>query len=196
MQDFFACGSSAPVRVECEGGAAAWLAGILSAPSVQGHGLPPPQSYGPIRVFIPASCSWQSEGLFGQSLSVGLPVQALRGLPCLGSFSVVWRLRHIEGHPRLGSYSVDWRVSHLKGHPELGPTLYLSVSGLCWASLSIVQLLMLVCGEREAMVMAPPATHDSAVSPCFRGCLAFLHQHFPPESPPSHPLNPSHHSKQ
>ena len=130
------------------------------------------------------------------SFSIALPIQALRGLPCLGSFSVVWRLRHIEGHPRLGSYSVDWRVSHLKGHPELGPTLYLSVSGLCWASLSIVQLLMLVCGEREAMVMAPPATHDSAVSPCFRGCLAFLHQHFPPESPPSHPLNPSHHSKQ
>ena len=40
---FFACGSSAPVRVECEGGAAAWLAGTLAAPSVQGQGLPPPQ---------------------------------------------------------------------------------------------------------------------------------------------------------
>ena len=40
MQDFFACGSSAPVRVECEGGAAAWLAGTLEVPSVQGHGLP------------------------------------------------------------------------------------------------------------------------------------------------------------
>ena len=26
MQDFFACGSSAPVRIEHEGGAAAWLA--------------------------------------------------------------------------------------------------------------------------------------------------------------------------
>ena len=36
---FFACGSSAPVRVECEGGAAAWLVGTLAAPSVQGHGL-------------------------------------------------------------------------------------------------------------------------------------------------------------
>ena len=31
MQDFFACGSSAPVRVECEGSAAAWLAGTLAA---------------------------------------------------------------------------------------------------------------------------------------------------------------------
>ena len=38
MQDlFFACGSSAPVRVECEGGTAAWLAGTLAAPSVQGQ---------------------------------------------------------------------------------------------------------------------------------------------------------------
>ena len=46
------------------------------------------------------------------------------------------------------------------------------------------------------MVMAPPPTHDSAVSPCFCGCLAFLHRHFPPQSPPSHPLNPSLHSQQ
>ena len=37
---------------------------------------------------------------------------------------------------------------------------------------------------------------DSAVSPCFHGCLAFLHRHFPPQSPPSHPLNPSLHSQQ
>ena len=40
---FFACGSSAPVRVEHDGGAAAWLVGTLVAPSVQGHRLPPPQ---------------------------------------------------------------------------------------------------------------------------------------------------------
>ena len=50
---------------------------------------------------------------------------------------------------------------------------------------------MLVCGEREAMEMALPPTHNSAVSPCFHGCLAFLHRHFPPQSPPSHPLNSS-----
>ena len=55
---------------------------------------------------------------------------------------------------------------------------------------------MLACGEREAMVMAPPTTCDSAVSPCFHGCLAFLHRHFPPQSPPSHPLHPSLHSQQ
>ena len=44
--------------------------------------------------------------------------------------------------------------------------------------------------------MAPSPSHDSAVSPCFRGCLAFLHWHFPPRSPPSHALNPSLHSQQ
>jgi len=48
---------------------------------------------------------------------------------------------------------------------------------------------MLAGGEREAMVMAPPTTCDSAVLPCFQGCPAFFHWHFPPWSPPSHPLN-------
>ena len=37
---FFACGSSAPVRVECEDVTAAWLVGTLVVTSVQGHGLP------------------------------------------------------------------------------------------------------------------------------------------------------------
>ena len=48
----FACGSSAPVRVEHEGGAAAWLAGTLAAPSVQGHGLPLPQELWPYQSFF------------------------------------------------------------------------------------------------------------------------------------------------
>mgnify|MGYP006945387334 CR=1 FL=1 len=39
------------------------------------------------------------------------------------------------------------------------------------------------------MVMDPLPMRDSAVSPCFHGCLAFLHRHFPPLYPPSHPLN-------
>ena len=45
------------------------------------------------------------------------------------------------------------------------------------------------------MVMAPAPTSDSEVLPCFHGCLAFLHRHFP-RSPPSHPLNLSLHSQQ
>ena len=44
-------------------------------------------------------------------------------------------------------------------------------------------------------VMAPPPTHDSVASPCFHDCLAFIHRHFPPQSPPSCPLNPSLHSQ-
>ena len=54
---------------------------------------------------------------------------------------------------------------------------------------SIVQLPMLACGWREAMLMAPPPMHDSTVLLCFHGCPAFLHRHFPPQSPSSHPLN-------
>ena len=62
------------------------------------------------------------------------------------------------------------------------------------------QLLMFSCPcwgvGREAMVMAPPPTCDSAVSPCFHGCPAFLHGHLPPQSPLSYPLNLSLHSQQ
>ena len=47
---------------------------------------------------------------------------------------------------------------------------------------------VLACGKREVMVMAPSHTHDSAVSPCFHGCLAFLHRHFPPHLFPHVPL--------
>ena len=44
--------------------------------------------------------------------------------------------------------------------------------------------------------MTPPTMQYSAVSPCFCGCLGFLHRHFPGQSPPSHPLDPSLHSQQ
>ena len=77
----------------------------------------PCRSYGPIRVFFGASCSWQSEGLFGQSFSVALPFQALSKLPCLGSVSVVPWVKHIEAPPWLGSCSLDRLIRHLKGRP-------------------------------------------------------------------------------
>jgi len=32
--------------------------------------------------------------------------------------------------------------------------------------------------------------------PCFHGCLAFLHRHFPPQSPTSNPLNLSLYDEQ
>ena len=49
--------------------------------------------------FLRASCSWWSEGLFVQSLSLAPPIQALRGIPCLRSFYVVLHVMHIEGPP-------------------------------------------------------------------------------------------------
>ena len=75
------------------------------------------RSYGPIRIFFQASCSWRSEGLFGQSFSVAPPIQELRGLLCLGSFSVVLGVRHREGPSWLGSYSVVQCVRHSRGQP-------------------------------------------------------------------------------
>ena len=50
---FFACGSSAPVRVESEGGTAAWVTGMaVVAPNVQGHGLPQPLELWPYQSFL------------------------------------------------------------------------------------------------------------------------------------------------
>ena len=46
------------------------------------------------------------------------------------------------------------------------------------------------------MVMAPPPTRDSETTPCFHGCRAFLHTHFPSRSPPSPPLHQSLRSQQ
>ena len=118
------------------------------------------RSYDPISVFFQASCSWRS-GLFGQSFSVAPAIQALRVLPCLGSFSSLVH-QSLKEAPLVGSHSVvQW-------------------SGHGWASLSIFQLPRLTCGGREAMVMTLLPVHDSAVSPCFHGCPAFLHRHFPP----------------
>ena len=115
----------------------------------------------------------------------------------MGSFSVVLCGRHIEGDPLagvllcrlanqalkgahwVGSYSVVQFFRRLMGQP-----LYCSAASAD------------VWGKREATVMAPPPTRDSAVLPCFHSCLAFLHWHFPPQSHPLHPLNPSLRSQQ
>ena len=97
--------------------------------------------------------------------------QAHRGAPLAGVLLCRSAHRSLEGAPWVSSCSVVQCIKHLM------------------ASLSIVQLPMLACGGREAMVMAPPPTYDSAVSPCFHGCPAFLHRHFPPQSPPHIPLS-------
>ena len=78
------------------------LQGPWAAPSVWGMNCLYRRSYCLFRLFFQASYSWRSEGLFGQFFSIALPIQALRGLPCLGSFPVVWCLRHLKGHPVWG----------------------------------------------------------------------------------------------
>ena len=60
----------------------------------------------------------------------------------------------LKGAPWVGSYSVAQCIQHLMGQP-----LYCSAADVG------------VCGEWEAMVMAVSPMHDSAVSPCFHGCL-------------------------
>ena len=55
---FFACGSSAAVTAEHEGGEAAWLAGTLAAPSVQGEKLLSHQEFWPYHNLFQTSCSW------------------------------------------------------------------------------------------------------------------------------------------
>ena len=74
-------GSSASVRVENEGGAAAWLLGTLVAPSVQDTDYSATGIIALSESFYQASCSWQSEGPFGQSFSIAPPIQAHRGGP-------------------------------------------------------------------------------------------------------------------
>ena len=102
-----------------------------------------------------------------------LLLQAHREAPLAGLVH-----QSLKGAPWVGSYSVVQCVRLLMGQP-----LYCSAANIgMWG--------------REAMVMAPPPTGDSAVLPCFLGCPAFLHRHFPPQSPPSHPLDPSLYSQQ
>ena len=62
-------------------------------------------------------------------------------------------------------------------------------------SYPVVQCLRCLMGQpfspsaADAGVWGGRAFGDgSAVLPCFHGCLAYLHSHFPPQAPPSHPL--------
>ena len=135
------------------------------------------RSYGPIRVFFRVSCSWRSDGLFDQSFSIVPPVQAHRRAPLAGVLLCRSSVRHWKENP-------GWVLlcgSLCQGFD--GPA---SLLFSCWC----------LCGEKKAMMMAPPPIWDSTILPCFHGCLAFFHQHFPPWSPPSHPLNPSLSSQQ
>ena len=119
----FACGCSAPVRAEHEGGTDAWLVGTLVAPRVRGHRPPALQELWPYQSLFLSLLQLVFRMPLWPVFLCSSTFSVLRGLPCLGSFSIVQHIRHIDGPPWLGSYSVDWRIRHLKGHPWWGPTL-------------------------------------------------------------------------
>ena len=104
--------------------------------------------------------------------------QAHRGAPLAGVLLCRLACQALKGAPWVGSYSVVQCIRHLMGQP-----LYCSAADAG------------VRGERGYGDGSPP-TRDSAVSPCFHGCPAFLRRHFPPPSPPSPPLDLSLHSQQ
>ena len=62
------------MRIEREGGAAAWLVGTLAAPSVQGHRLPPLQEL------------WPCQSLFEHLLAGNL--LAVQGTPVFSNTTV------------------------------------------------------------------------------------------------------------
>ena len=128
---YFACGSSAPVRIEHEGGTAPWLAGTLVVPSVQGHGLPPLQELWPYQSFFKPLVAGDQRplwpGFLHTSASSGTWRAPLPGVLLCHS----GRQAH-RGAPWLGSCSSDLCIRHLKGHPRWGPTLWFSKSGVWW----------------------------------------------------------------
>ena len=103
--------------------------------------------------------------------------QAHRGALLAGVLLCRLARQAVKGAPWVGSYSVVQSVRRLMGQ-RLYSAAKAGVRG------------------REAMVMALPSLHDSAISPCFHRCLAFFHRHFPPRSASSHSLDPSLYSQQ
>ena len=123
------------MRVEHEGGTAAWLAGTLAAPSVQGHRLPPLQEL------------WPYQSLFSKPLVAGdkkaslasLPLQprlfrhlrtplpgvllfclvhqAHGGPPLAEVLLCISACQVLKGGPGVGSYPVVQCVRHLMGQP-------------------------------------------------------------------------------
>ena len=125
-------------------------------------------------VFLCSSALRHLEGYLAGILLCCSACQAHRGGPPVWGPTLRSAHQALKGAPWVESYSVVQCGRHLMGQP-----LYCSTNNAG------------VWGERETMVMAPPLPWDSAVLPCFHGCLAFLHRHFPLQCPPSHPLDPS-----
>ena len=75
------------------------------------------RSCGPIRVFFQASCSWWSEGLFGQSFSIAPPIQALRRDPLPKVLLCCSESQALKGAPWVGSYSAVQCIRCLMAQP-------------------------------------------------------------------------------
>ena len=104
--------------------------------------------------------------------------QAHRGALLAGVLLCRSAHQAFKGAPWVGSYSVVQCIRHLMDQP-----LYCSAADArMW-------------GER-GYGTGSTLYDDPEVSPCFHGCPAFLHRHFPSQSPSSPPLNPSLHSQQ
>ena len=137
-------------------------------------------SSGPVRIeHGGGAAAWITGTLVAPSVQDDNSLR-LRSHGTIESFSSLWQLVS-KGPPWLGSFSIAWHIRHLKGHPLWG--LSLLVSCWCWH---------VARGYRDGST----PTHDSAVLPCFHGCPAFFQRHSAPQSPPSHPLQPSPHSQQ
>ena len=104
--------------------------------------------------------------------------QAHREAPLAGVLLCRLARQALKGAPWVGSYSVVQCIRRLMGQP------------LCCSAANAGVREERGCGDGS------PSMFDSAVSPCFHGCLAFLHRHFPPQSPPSPPLDLSLRSQQ
>ena len=82
--------------------------------------------------------------------------RAHREAPMVGVLLCRSACQALKGAPWVGSYTGST-------HQVSDGPVFALFSCQCW------------CGEeRQAMVMAPPPVHNSAVSPCFHDCLAFL----------------------
>ena len=114
------------MRVEHEGGTAAWLVRTLAMPNVQGHGLPPPQDL------------WRYQSLF-ELLVAGHEKASLASLsPRLCPF------RHLEGFLAWGPSPLLRRIRHIEEPPLAGFLLYRgahqALNGAPWVgSYSVVQ---------------------------------------------------------
>ena len=105
-----------------------------------------------------------------------------------------WRTWVCPSEGQCGGGSAAWVVGLLAAPGPQGSWVgsYTAVQGvrLLMGQPLYCSAAILACGKREAMVMALPSTHDSAVLPCFHGCLVsstgISHHNLLPAIPPIH----------